>query len=93
MISVRTKAALAAAKARGVTLRRDRGGLNDAAHARARQPSLEVRKEKAAKRKADVLPIIEAIRASSASTLQQIADDLNTRGIPAAAAALGSLHR
>ena len=84
MISARTKAALAAAKARGMVLGGNRGGLNDAARTKAHQRSIEVRQQRAAKRKADLLPIIEAIRASGAVTLQQIADGLNERGIPAA---------
>lgn len=80
-ISARTTAALAAAKARGVKLGGDRGNFASIASlgpARSRA----VRSAKAAARAADVLPVIEAIRAGGAS-LREIAAELTNRGIPA----------
>jgi DNA invertase Pin-like site-specific DNA recombinase len=81
MISARTKAALAAAKARGIRLgkpenlkRQDEGQRQG----RAR------RTEIATKRVVDLAPIIAEARASGASSLRQIAAELNERGIPAA---------
>lgn len=80
-ISVRTKDALAAAKARGAKLGGDRGNF---AEVRALGPiaSRKVRTDKAAKRAADVLPAILDIQASGAS-LRGIAAELTARGIPA----------
>ena len=81
MISTRTKAALAAAKARGVRLgkpenlkHQDEGRLQG----RARRSVI------AAGRAADLRPIITDVRASGASSLREIAAGLNQRGIPAA---------
>lgn len=81
MISSRTKAALAAAKARGVKLGGDRGAMPPA-HASGLGGSAT--KAKAAVRAADVAPIIEEIRATGAASLRQIAAGLNERGIPTA---------
>ena len=81
MISARTKAALAVAKARGVRLgkpenlrNQDKGRM----HGRARRSAV------AAARAADLRPIITDVRASGASSLREIAAGLNQRGIPAA---------
>src|SRR5689334_15226291 len=80
MISARTKAALAAAKARGVKLGGARpGGIKDAERGRAL--GRKARQEKAASRAADLRPIIEAIRAEGATSLRSIAAQLNARGI------------
>lgn len=80
-ISSRTKAALAAAKARGVKLGGDRGAvLSDEAKAKGNA----VRTAKADSRAADLLPIIQDIRTAGATTLQAIADKLNERGITTA---------
>src|ERR1035437_1837207 len=86
MISARTKAALGAAKARGVVLGGRRGGVERMARIgrKGNTASARVRGEAAAKRNGDLLPVIQEIRAAGASTPQQIADGLNARGITAA---------
>ena len=83
MISARTKAALGAAKARGVRLGGQRGSP-DRMGGMARKgnaASAIVRRAASAKRNEDLLPVIEDIRAAGFSTPQQIADGLNERGI------------
>jgi len=77
MISTRTRAALAAAKARGQVL----GNPNLAA---AREPANAVRMALADDRAARVLPVIREIEATGATTLRAIADALNARGIATA---------
>lgn len=82
-ISTRTKAALTAAKARGTSL----GGLRVSAKrfaaiaAEGRKVSAAVRSLSASKRAQDVADIIEDVRDSGASSLRQIAAELNNRGI------------
>jgi DNA invertase Pin-like site-specific DNA recombinase len=81
-ISARTKAALAAARARGTQL----GGLRwdiTSVGAKGRMAALQTRQEKAAKYRADVLPVIEQKRNEGAVTLRSIADALNADGTPA----------
>ena len=81
MISARTKAALAAAKARGARLGKPENLRNQDAgrmQGRARRSAM------AAERTADLRPIIMDVRASGASSLREIAAGLNQRGIPAA---------
>jgi DNA invertase Pin-like site-specific DNA recombinase len=73
LIATRTKAALAAAKARGVKL----GGPK---LTEARKAAVERNMANADQRSANVLPIIREIQRSGAS-LHQIADALNVRGI------------
>jgi DNA invertase Pin-like site-specific DNA recombinase len=80
MISARTKAALAAAKARGQKLGGDRGNL-PAVAADGRAVSLATRQAQAARRTADLAPIIAELRASGVTSLSGIAVDLNARGI------------
>ena len=80
MISARTKAALAAAKARGVVLGGNRGKL-DQIRGMGVANSVATRRAKAEERARDVLPTIEEIAASGAS-LHQIAAALIARGIP-----------
>jgi DNA invertase Pin-like site-specific DNA recombinase len=74
MISSRTKVALAAAKARGVSL----GGPE---LARARKSAVASIKALADRHAANVLPVIREIRRTGASSLHQIAHALNARGI------------
>jgi DNA invertase Pin-like site-specific DNA recombinase len=87
MISARTKAALQAAKARGKRLgglryRKDGSivKLDPMAIAEGRA----ARTAKAIARAADIAPIVADIRASGASSLREIAAELNSRGIPTA---------
>jgi DNA invertase Pin-like site-specific DNA recombinase len=80
-ISKRTKAALAAAKARGTRL----GGRRVSAE-RFAEIGLAARLARTAdaeKRAADLLPLIESIKAEGATSLRQIAARLNERNIPA----------
>lgn len=83
MISARTKSALAAAKARGVKLGGDRAGIIARIQPMGTKAGIKVCKERAQKRAADLLPVIEAIKAEGAVTLRQIASALDERGIHA----------
>jgi DNA invertase Pin-like site-specific DNA recombinase len=81
LIGVRTKAALAAAKARGVRL--DNPRLNEAG--KAAHKAAAVANEAAAERHAAmVLPIIREIKRAGARTLRDIAEALNARGVQTA---------
>ena len=82
MISSRTKAALAAAKARGTRLGNPTSKIGRRASEGA-QASVAVRRARAAKRSADLLPMIRQIHTDGANSLRQIAAVLNNRGIPA----------
>jgi DNA invertase Pin-like site-specific DNA recombinase len=81
-ISERTKAALAAAKRRGVKL----GGYRASAKltAKARHAGREVLRQAALKRAADLAPIIAELQAAGAKSLGAIASELNDRRIPTA---------
>jgi DNA invertase Pin-like site-specific DNA recombinase len=82
MISERTKAALAAAKARGVLL----GCRTRRIASYAKQGSamgIVARQRIAQKRTSDIQPVIEEIKAEGATSLRQIAAALNDRHIPA----------
>jgi DNA invertase Pin-like site-specific DNA recombinase len=81
MISERTKAALAAAKARGVKLGGDHGGRLTAKDRRA---DIQIRQARAAAKAADLAPVIAELRAAGVTTLPGIADAFNIRGIPTA---------
>lgn len=83
MISTRTKLALAAAKRKGVVLGGDRGNTH-LIFRKGNKASAKVRSEQAQRRAADLLPVIDAIRAEGAVSLRQIAEGLNQRGVPTA---------
>jgi DNA invertase Pin-like site-specific DNA recombinase len=74
LIAARTKAALAAAKARGVVL----GGPK---LAEARERAAATNKRLADAYAANVRPVIREMRRAGATSLHQIADALNARGI------------
>jgi DNA invertase Pin-like site-specific DNA recombinase len=80
MISARTKAALKAAKARGVQLGGDRAGVIASQSPKGVAASAVVRSTKARKHAADILPILEAARSAGATSLRQMADYLNRCG-------------
>ena len=79
LISQRTRAALAAAKARGTVLGnpRLRAGSPDQARAAAAAKSAQARA-----RAADVLPYLDAARRAGARTLHELAEALTNRGVP-----------
>jgi DNA invertase Pin-like site-specific DNA recombinase len=77
MISARTKAALGAAKARGVKL----GGPKLKAARKAALASIKANADRLA---ANVAPIIRDIQKTGASTLRDVAAALNARGIQTA---------
>jgi DNA invertase Pin-like site-specific DNA recombinase len=81
MMSERTKAALAAAKARGAKLGGNRRAIVDDT---ARQASQAVRSARAHERATDLLPLIEDLKASGVTSLNAIARELTARGIPTA---------
>lgn len=80
-ISARTKAALAAAKARGVQLGGDRG-VRPAHDVKVKGAAAG--KAKADARASDLSGILAEIRAEGAVSLRDIAAGLNARGIPTA---------
>lgn len=83
MISARTKAALAAAKARGVVLGNPRlqPGTREQAIFAGRAAALAI-SAKARGIAADLAPVIEQIRAEIGGSLALIATELTARGIP-----------
>ena len=83
MISARTKAALAAAKARGTKLGGDRGNFAAIA-AQGRTIGVLARQAKARARGADLRPIIEGLKAEGYTSLSALAYALTARGIPTA---------
>ena len=79
--SARTKAALAAAKRRGVQLGGDRGYRITV---KARKLGNAANERAADTRAADIAPVIKELQASGAESLRAIAAGLNARGIPTA---------
>lgn len=82
-ISARTKAALAAAKARGTRLGGYRWEIDKVAR-KGNRASAQIRAEQASKRANDLLPVIEAIKTEGNTSLRQIAAALNERSITTA---------
>jgi DNA invertase Pin-like site-specific DNA recombinase len=77
LISIRTRQALSAAKARGVT-------LGNPTLQKARKTAVEAVQAEADRFAANILPVIREAQKAGASTLREIADALNARGIPTA---------
>lgn len=77
LISTRTRQALAAAEARGILLGNPR-------LTKAREVAIGAVKAAADAHAANVLPVIQHAQKAGATTLRQIADALNARGIPTA---------
>jgi DNA invertase Pin-like site-specific DNA recombinase len=86
MIFARTKAALEAARARGVVL----GGLlgdpkrMKRVAAKGTRQSAILRQETATRRKADLLPVIVELQANGSHSLRKIAEGLNQAGLTTA---------
>ncbi|HIJ62254.1 MAG TPA: recombinase family protein [Rhodospirillaceae bacterium] len=74
LIASRTKAALTAAKARGVKLGNPNLGL-------ARTKAVEATKAEADRNAENILPVVRQIQAAGAKTLREIAEALNARGV------------
>ncbi len=83
VISGRTKAALAAAKRRGVKLGGNAERISRSATLRGAGASAAVRTARAEERARDLASIVAQVRASGAQSLRDIARELNQRGIPA----------
>ena len=81
MVSTRTKAALAAAKARGARLGGHRGVVPTDAH---RAAGRATQASRAGSRSADIAPILTDLAAAGVSSLGAVARALNDRAIPAA---------
>ncbi|WP_375460030.1 recombinase family protein [uncultured Enterovirga sp.] len=81
MISARTKAALAAAKARGMKLGGFRGHTFTAEHHEA---ALRARQAGSEARAAELAPVIAELRSSGLTSLHGLARALTERGIPTA---------
>lgn len=86
MISARTKAALKAAKARGVTLGGQRGSVERMASmaAKGTRESGIVRQQAATTRCFDLLPVIRTLQANGDKSLRRIAKGLNDAGLTTA---------
>ena len=81
-ISTRTKAALAAAKARGTQLGGLRWDLSSVSH-KGRKAALKARRKTQERYTQDVLPVIQEKQKQGAVSLRQIAAALNEDGTPA----------
>lgn len=80
-ISERTKAALAAAKARGVQLGNPEN-LTDADRVKGSTAGVEARQRKADQRAEDLAPVVAEVQAEGCTSLREIAAGLNARNIP-----------
>jgi DNA invertase Pin-like site-specific DNA recombinase len=80
--SARTRAALAAAKARGVRLGNP-AHLNKSARHLGAIASVRVRRKQADQRATDLAPSIEELRRAGATSLRALAHGLNERALPA----------
>jgi DNA invertase Pin-like site-specific DNA recombinase len=83
-ISERTKAALAAAKARGVKLGNPRPETKKPPTIEHRAKAIAVRKQKAAERARDLAPVLAELQAEGVTSQQGLARALTARGIPSA---------
>lgn len=83
MISERTKVALGAAKARGRKLGGKRPGHRNFT-AKEQGMGVRTRQLNAERRAADLVPIINELRAAGTTSLYRLAQALNERGIPTA---------
>ena len=81
-ISARTKAALGAARRRGVQLGNPEH-LNHFARRLGTLASARARRARATQRATDLAPIVAELRQGGASTLRSLASGLNGKGIPA----------
>lgn len=82
-ISARTKAALAAARRRGVRLGNP-AHLTHRARVKGATASARVRSALSIRRALDIAPILEELRISGATSLRDLAEGLTYRGIPTA---------
>ena len=82
LISQRTKAALAAAKTRGIKLGNPHLQAGSPEHALA---AAAIKSRQAHAKASDVIPYIEAARRAGARTLAEIAEALTNRGVPTSA--------
>lgn len=80
-ISNRTKAALQAAKARGVKLGNPNGAAAIRRAGKGNAAAVDALRNKADEHASDIKPVIEAIQAEGHTSLRAIARELNARGI------------
>jgi DNA invertase Pin-like site-specific DNA recombinase len=81
LISERTKAALPAAKRRGIKLGGWRG---KPMQKRVRKMGTEALQEQADLKARDIAPVIKELQAAGAESLRAIAEGLNAQGVPTA---------